>query len=123
MTWYDRPTALIALFFAAVILLLVRRQRLGVLHTVWWLCSVAGLVVLGVFPSLADRVGAALGIHYPPVLPIVVALCLLVVKILTMDLERTRQEANIRILAQKLAASEAELRELKEGLSRKREDQ
>ena len=111
---FNLPAAFVALLSAGVILLLVRRQRLGVLHTLWWLLSVVGILVLGLFPPVADLVGRALGIHYPPVLPIVAALCLVFVKILTMDMERTRQEAKIRILAQRMAAYEAELRELKE---------
>ena len=110
---FNLPAASVSLFSTAVILVLVRRQRLSVLHTLWWLSASAGMLVLGLFPSVADTIGRALGIHYPPVLPIVAALCLLFVKILTMDLERTRQETNIRILAQKMAAYEAELRELR----------
>ncbi|BCS89481.1 hypothetical protein PSDVSF_27230 [Pseudodesulfovibrio sediminis] len=110
---FNLPAAVIALLFAASVLLLVRRQRLGVLHTLWWMVLVAGTLVLGLFPAVADWIGESVGIHYPPVLPIVLALCLLFVKVLTMDMERTRQEMQIRILAQKMAAYEAELQELK----------
>ncbi|MCJ2164995.1 MULTISPECIES: DUF2304 domain-containing protein [unclassified Pseudodesulfovibrio] len=113
MTPYNVTAAVISLFFVAVILLLVRRQRLGNRHTLWWLCTVAGMLAIGLFPSMADWVGTKLGVHYPPVLPIVLALCLIFVKILTMDIEWTRQESRIRILAQKMAAYEADIREIK----------
>lgn len=112
MTQANLAAAVIALFFAGAILLLVRRQRLGSWQIFWWLAAAGGMAVLGLFPSVADWAGARLGIHYPPVLPIVVALCLLFVKVLTMDLERTRQERRLRILAQKLAGVEARLERL-----------
>ena len=111
---HNLTTAAISLFFAGVILLLIRRQRLGGWQTVWWLCLAAGLVVLGLFPALTDRAGEWLGVHYPPVLPVVVGLCLVLVKTLPMDMAWTRQERKIRILAQKMAGMEAELRELKD---------
>jgi hypothetical protein len=112
MTQANLAAAVIALSFAVVILLLVRRQRLGSWQILWWLAAACGMAVLGLFPSVADWAGERLGIHYPPVLPIVVALCLLFVKVLTMDLERTRQERRLRILAQKLAGVEARLHDL-----------
>jgi hypothetical protein len=113
MTPYNVTAAVISLFFVTVILFLVRRQRLGNLHTLWWLSTVAGVLAFGIFPSISDWVGSKLGVHYPPVLPLVLALCLIFVKILTMDIAWTRQESRIRILAQKMAAYEAEVRELK----------
>lgn len=119
MTQANLAAAVIALFFAGAILLLVRRQRLGGWQILWWLTVAGGMAVLGLFPSVADWAGARLGIHYPPVLPVVVALCLLFVKVLTMDLERTRQERRLRILAQKLAGAEARLERLENPLSDK----
>lgn len=113
MTSYDLTAAAISLFFAGIILFLVRRQRLGNRHTLWWLCAVAGMLAIGLFPSSIDWVGERLGVHYPPVLLLVMALCLVFVKILTMDIEWARQETNLRIMAQKMAAFEAEMRELK----------
>ena len=49
----------------------------------------------------------------PPVLLIVVTLCLIVVKLLTMDIERTAHETRLRILTQRMAAYEAELSRLR----------
>ncbi|WP_161598392.1 DUF2304 domain-containing protein [Pseudodesulfovibrio senegalensis] len=105
-----RTTALIiAVCFVAVIIALVRRQRLNVLYTYWWTFSAAAILALGIFPQMLDHVGRFLGISYPPILAIVVGLCMLFVKVLTMDIERTRQEKQIRILAQRMAAYEARL--------------
>ncbi len=107
-----RTTALcIAIVFVAAIVLLVRRRRLNILYTYWWTFSALAILILGFFPQLLDRVGHALGVYYPPILAIVVALCMLFVKVLTMDIERTRQEKQIRILAQRMAAYEVRLDE------------
>lgn len=113
MTPYNYPAAIISVLSVVMIIHLVRRQRLGAMHTFWWLFAACGILVLGLFPSVADGVGAFFGIHYPPVLPIVAALCLLFVKVLTMDVAMMRQESKIRILAQKMAAYEVELRDIK----------
>lgn len=71
------------------------------------------LILAGIFPQGVDWLGHKLGINYPPVLLIVVTLCVVVVKLLAMDIERTSHEAKIRILAQKMAAYEAELSRLR----------
>ncbi len=118
MTVSNIITPAVSFFFIAILLLLIRRQRLGIFHTLWWLFSTISMFVLGFFPSVVDKIGIFLGIHYPPVLPIIVAICLLLVKVLTMDIERTRQEIKIRIMAQKMAAYEAELNSLKTALSK-----
>ncbi len=41
---------------------------------------------------------------------------MLFVKVLTMDIERTRQEIKIRVLIQKIGVQETELQRLKEAL-------
>lgn len=109
---YKTTALLIAVCFVAAIIALVRRQRLNVLYTYWWTFSAAAVLALGIFPQMLDHVGHYLGISYPPILAIVVALCMLFVKVLTMDIERTRQEKQIRILAQRMAAYEAQLNEM-----------
>ena len=43
---------------------LLRRDRLPVMHSLWWL-SVAGLIgLLGLFPRLIDRVADWVGVAY-----------------------------------------------------------
>ncbi len=49
-----------------------------------------------------------LGVSYPPILAIVLGFGMLLIKILTMDVERSRQERRIRRLAQRLAMLEAQ---------------
>jgi len=113
MIRYNVISVVLAFFFGGWTLYLIRRQRLGVYQTLIWVCAALGLVLSGVFPQAIDWLGHRLGIAYPPVLLIVVTLCLIVVKLLTMDIERTAHETRLRILTQRMAAYEAELSRLR----------
>jgi len=113
MTRYNFISVVLAIFFGGLTIYLIRRQRLGVYQTLTWIFTALGLIGVGVFPQAVDWLGHQLGISYPPVLLIVVTLCLIVVKLLTMDIERTAHETKLRIMAQRMAAYEAELQELR----------
>ncbi|QGU33815.1 DUF2304 domain-containing protein [Thermochromatium tepidum] len=104
---YQMTSMVIGLVLAATILWLVRRDHLHGPYAVWWIGAAATVMVLGFFPSIFDRLGAYLGVSYPPMLAMVLGFALLLIKILTMDLERSRQERQIRRLAQRLAMLEA----------------
>jgi hypothetical protein len=58
---------------------------------------------------LIDFIAGKFGIAYPPILAVVVGVGLVLVKMLTMDLDRSRQEQKIRRLTQRLAILEADL--------------
>ena len=108
MITYQITSMAIGVSLAAVILFLVRRDHLHGPYAVWWIGAAATVALLGFFPRLFDIVAIKLGISYPPILAIVLGFSMLVVKILTMDLERSRQERLIRRLAQRLAMLEAQ---------------
>lgn len=97
----------IGISIATIILFLVRRDHLHGPYAVWWIGAAATVGVLGFFPQFFDYLAGYLGVRYPPILAIVLGLGLLLLKILTMDLERSRQERLIRRLAQRLAMLEA----------------
>lgn len=109
MITYQLTSMAIGLFFAATILLLVRRDHLHGPYAIWWIGAAATVALLGFFPRLFDVLAAKLGVSYPPILAVVLGFSMLLVKILTMDLERSRQERLIRRLAQRLAMLEAQL--------------
>ena len=104
---YQMTSMVIGLLLATVILWLVRRDHLHGPYAVWWIGAAATVSLLGFFPGVFDAVAAHLGIAYPPMLAMVLGFALLLVKILTMDLERSRQERQIRRLAQQIAMLEA----------------
>ena len=107
MITYQITSMVIGISLAAVILFLVRRDHLHGPYAVWWIGAAATVGALGFFPRLFDYLAGYLGVRYPPILAIVLGLGLLLLKILTMDLERSRQERLIRRLAQRLAMLEA----------------
>ncbi len=108
MITYQLTSMAIGVLLAAVILLLVRRDHLHGPYAIWWIGAAATVALLGFFPRLFDMLALKLGVSYPPILAIVLGFSMLLVKILTMDLERSRQERLIRRLAQRLAMLEAQ---------------
>ena len=106
---YQLTSLVIGLALAATILILVRRAHLHGPHALWWLALAAGIIVLGTWPRLTDLIAPYLGVSYPPIVAIILGLALLLIKMISMDLQRSRQEQRIRRLAQRLAILEAQL--------------
>ncbi len=98
---------MLGLLVAGVIMVLVRRDYLHTRYALWWLCVAVAVLILGIFPGLVDLVGSPFGVHYPPILVVIICLGLILIKMLTMDLERSRQERELRRLAQRLALLES----------------
>ena len=106
---YQYVTASVGLGLAAVIFYLVRRDRLSAGYTVGWFFVAMVLCVFGLFPSTNDWVGRQLNVHYPPILLVILACCFILLKLLLMDIDRSRQKKRIRRLTQRLALYEAEV--------------
>ena len=106
---YQLTSLAIGLALAATILTLVRRAHLHGPQALWWLVLAAGIIVLGIWPRLTDLISPYLGVSYPPIVAVLLGLGLMLVKMMSMDLQRSRQEQRIRRLAQRLAMLEAEL--------------
>jgi hypothetical protein len=106
---YQLTSLVIGLALAATILILVRRAHLHGPHAVWWLALAAGIILLSIWPRLTDLIAPYLGVSYPPIVAVLLALGLMLVKMMSMDLQRSRQEQRIRRLAQRLALLEAQL--------------
>lgn len=107
MLTYQITSMVIGFTLGAIIFFLIRRDHLHGPYSIWWIGVAVTVSVLGFFPRLFDYLAAYLGISYPPILAVVVGFGLLLLKILTMDLERSRQERLIRRLVQRLAMLEA----------------
>lgn len=102
-------TAGIGLAIAVIILVLIRKDTLHVRHSIWWLVIAAGSVFFGFFPQVMDRIGVLLGVYYPPILFLTLGISMVLIKILTMDIERSRQERDLRRLTQRMAILEEQL--------------
>ena len=110
---YQWTTAIIGLMVAGSILFLVRRDHMHGPYAVWWLASSVAVVLISLFPSFVNVVAGRLGIAYPPILPVFVGMGLILIKMLTMDLERSRQELKLRRLTQRMAMLEASLEQVR----------
>jgi hypothetical protein len=105
-------TGCIGISVALVIILLMRNDRLHVAHGLSWFVVALGFALLGFAPGIIDTVAQKLGIAYPPILAMTLGIALLVVKILAMDMERSRIEIRNQRLIQKVAMLEAEIKRL-----------
>ncbi|WP_386071219.1 DUF2304 domain-containing protein [Tahibacter sp. UC22_41] len=113
--------ALLGLALAGSILYLVRRDHLHGPYALWWLIVAAATLVLGFVPRTIDWLAHLTGIAYPPVLPIIIGLSLILLRLLQLDIERSRQERQIRRLNQKLAILEEELTTLRRAVTMRAE--
>lgn len=110
---YQWTTAIIGLTIAGIILLLVRRDHLHGPYAVWWLATSAAVVLISLLPGVVNLLARWLGIGYPPILPVFIGMGLILIKMLTMDLGRSRQELKLRRLTQRMALLEASLEQLR----------
>jgi hypothetical protein len=102
-------TGIIGIATALVIVVMIRRDHLHARYGMWWMAAAFAFALLGFFPAIFDRIAAYLGIAYPPVLALALGLIVLVIKILVMDLERSRNAIKLNRLVQRIALLESEL--------------
>ena len=110
--------AILGVCLAGAIFYLVRRDHLHGPYAAWWLMVAAATLILGIFPAVVTWLGLLTGIKYAPVLPIIVALSLILLRLLKLDIDRSRQERQIRRLTQKLAILDQELQSLRTGVAK-----
>lgn len=107
MTNYAMLSAALGLGLAVTILYLIRRDHLYLRDGLFWIVVATGSVVLGVWPSVVDVLGAALGVGYPPTLFFLIAILVLLVRALLSDIAITRMKRDLRRLNQRMAIHEA----------------
>jgi hypothetical protein len=109
-------TGSIGLTVAVLILWLVRKDRLHVNHGLGWMMVAAAFALLGFAPSLIDELAVRLGVSYPPALALTLAVTVLVLKTLSMDIERSHLQMRNQRLTQRLAMLEADIEKLRTSL-------
>ena len=105
-------TGIFGVVIALLMVYLVRRDRLHVSHGLGWTTVILVFAFLGVAPSIFDTLASLLGVKYAPILGIMLAIGVLVIKALVADLESTRLKLSQQRLIQKVSLLEAELREI-----------
>lgn len=104
-------SAVLGIVLSCAILILVRRDHLHGSYAVWWFVVAIATLLLGMFPHVVDWLGASIGISYPPILAIIIGLGLILIRMLQMDVDRSRQERTLRRLTQRVAIMDQELTE------------
>ncbi|MEE4203135.1 MAG: DUF2304 domain-containing protein [Halieaceae bacterium] len=102
-------TGCIGLAVALTILLLMRKDKLHAAHGLAWFAVALLFACLGFAPGIVDMVAGWVGIEYPPILALSTGMSLLVLKMLLMDIERSRIEVRNQRLTQRIAMLETEL--------------
>ena len=98
-------SAAIGILLAGAILYLVRRDHMHGSYALWWLAIAAAILVLGVFPPVIDWLGQVSGISYPPILPIIVGIGMILIRMLRTDIDRSRRERQLRRLSRRSSRS------------------
>lgn len=106
---YQWTSAGIAITIAVAIVWLVRHNHVHARNAIWWIFLGVMIAFVGIAPGAVDSIAAMLGIHYPPTLVILVGMAILLLKLLKTDIERSKEQQQMRIVAQKIAVLEAEL--------------
>jgi len=114
-------TSIIGIATAIVIVVLIRKDHLHVRYGLWWMSAAIVFSLLGLFPAFFDSFAKYLGVSYPPMLALTVGVVILVIKILVMDIERSRNAIRLQRLTQRIALLESDLREM-QGKPRKADD-
>ena len=104
-------TGTIGIAVAVTIMVLIRKDHLHVRYGLWWVAAAVAFALLGLFPGIVDTIALRLGIAYPPVLALTIGLSVAVLKILVMDIERSRNEIKLQRLIQRIALLESDLRD------------
>jgi hypothetical protein len=105
-------TGVIGVSISVLIIVLIRKDRLHAHHGLGWILVALSFALLGLFPGIIDRLAQIVGIGYPPVLALTLGISLLVIKILLMDIERSKIEMRNQRLIQRVAMLEADLKRL-----------
>ncbi|GAA0353574.1 hypothetical protein GCM10009092_17440 [Bowmanella denitrificans] len=101
-------SALISLAIGISIIVLIRRDHLMHRDGIKWMLIACLILVAGIFPSWVDVLGQYLKIGYPPIIPVLVGMGVILIKLLLADIERARMQVTINRLVQRLAIIEAE---------------
>ena len=105
-------TGIIGIITAIIILILIRKDHLHVRFGLLWVAAAFAFALLGLFPALFDSFAKFMGIARPPILALTIAVVVLVLKILVMDLERSRNVIRMQRLVQRIGLLESDLREM-----------
>ncbi|AWL11235.1 hypothetical protein HMF8227_00739 [Saliniradius amylolyticus] len=101
-------SSIIAALISITIIWMVRRDHLITRDGLKWILISIAILLYGFFPQLNDIIGSGLGISYPPIIPVLLGMGVILIKLLIADIERARMQVTINRLVQRLAMLEAD---------------
>src|SRR3954467_14978635 len=93
---------------------LVRRRRLSEEYSFIWIVCAVALFALSLWRNLLDLAAAALGVHYPPAVLLLVLTFFVVIVSLYFSVVVSRHRKQIERLVQEIALLDADVRMLRE---------
>ena len=112
MTGYPFAVALV-LGVVVVVFQLLRTQRIREKYAAIWLALATAVVLLGVFPRLAEVTASAVGVRTPINLVFALATLVLFIVVVQLSAEISRAEETARTLIERLALLQLEVDDLK----------
>jgi len=106
-------SSLLALIIGISIFWMVRKDHLITRDGLKWTVISLGILLYGFFPQFNDVIGIKLGIAYPPIIPVLIGLGVVLIKLLIADIERAKMQVTVNRLVQRLAMLEADIRQYK----------
>lgn len=103
--------AILGATLSFTIVFLTRRNHISPLVAARWFALALLVFLVGFFPNIVDMLGEYLGVGYPPIIPLLIALGAAMVKILLMDIEHQRLTTKIDRLVQRMALLEQSVEE------------
>lgn len=105
---YPTTAALIGFILAALIVFLIRADKLYLRDALFWLFAAAASFAFGVFPRAIDAVGLLAGVVYPPALLLGLVCVVLTIKALLSEIALTQLRRDVRRINQRVALLESE---------------
>jgi len=112
MKLYLLITAIIGLGIAMLIIWLIRKDHLHVKYAFGWVIIGILSAILGFAPQAVDLIAKYLDIGYPPILAIVLAISFILIKLLIIDIDRSKTTRDIVRLNQRIGILEANIHQI-----------
>ena len=106
MHHYQIFSSIVAIIFFIVAFVLVRRDTILPGSAIRWTLLSVVILITGLFPQLSDKLAQVLGVSYAPIIPVLFACIILLLKALLNDIERTKDRVKIDRLIQRMAILE-----------------
>ncbi|WP_237162681.1 DUF2304 domain-containing protein [Shewanella halifaxensis] len=111
MQHYQIFSSIIAVMFFVVAFVLVRKDNIHPSSAIRWTLLSLLILVAGLFPNIFDVLAKMLGVSYAPIIPVILACIILLIKALLNDIERTKDRVKLERLIQRVAILESQLKQ------------